>query len=145
MLIVAVAEYADGRLSRPAVATAAKEFGALFDGSSHATVHAALVGGPSGEAILRCLRGWGGAGTGLLLWTGHRELGGTNPRLLAAGHPDDWVSASALAEDLADRPFRRWVVVIDACYAYQVAQILTGQLNQVAAPPTPVPHSRMKH
>ncbi|MGH8931192.1 MAG: hypothetical protein ACRDZO_11360, partial [Egibacteraceae bacterium] len=131
VLIVAVAEYADSRKNRPAVATAAKDFGALFDGSSHATVHAALVGGPTGEQIQRSLRGWGGAGTGLLLWTGHCELGGTKPRLLASGHPDDWVSASALAEDLADRPFQRWVVVVDACYAYQVAQILTSQLNQV--------------
>ncbi len=131
VLIVAVAEYADGRQDRPAVATAAKGFGALFDGSSHATVHAALVGGPSGEAILRCLRGWGAAGTGLLLWTGHCEVGEGEPRLLGGGGSGDWVYASTLANDLADRAFGRWVVVVDACWAHRVCEIVAARLGHV--------------
>ncbi|MGH8910052.1 MAG: hypothetical protein ACRD0K_27045, partial [Egibacteraceae bacterium] len=129
VLIVAVAEYADSRKNRPAVAVAAKAFGALFDGSPHATIHAALVGRPSGEEILCSLRSWGAASTGLLLWTGHCELGGTKPRLLAAGHGDDWVSATALAEDLAQRPFERWLVVVDACWAHRVLEVVTSELS----------------
>jgi WD40 repeat protein len=132
VLIVAVAEYADSTRNRPACAEAAKAFRALFDGSPYVMIHDALVGGPKGEEILCSLRRWGNeraAATSLLLWTGHCELGETEPRLLGAGPDGDWVYATTLANDLAARPFERWVIVVDACFAHHVLEIVTARLN----------------
>ncbi len=132
VLIVAVAEYADSAKNRPQVATAAEAFGALFNGSSHATVHAALVGGPTRETILDSLQTWGNAqrpSTGLLLWTGHCELNDARQPRLLTGRSGEVVYANALAAQIAEAAFERWVVVVDACWAHRVLQIVTTELN----------------
>ncbi|MGH8904472.1 MAG: hypothetical protein ACRDYA_23010, partial [Egibacteraceae bacterium] len=136
VFIVAVAEYADATKNRQAMADAAKSFASLFDDSSHATIHPPLIGGPKSDEILASLRAWGGdrsASTGLLLWTGHCELADAidEPQLLGGGPGGDGVDASTLATQIANRRFARWVIVVDACYAYQVGAMVAEKLNRV--------------
>jgi WD40 repeat protein len=136
VLVVGVAEYEDPRKNRLAVARGARSFVELFSGSSHVALHTPLVGTATRTKIGEALDRWGTDGmarTGLLLWTGHCELSAADdqPRLLTSGDLGESFDIAALAAALVERPFERWVVVIDSCFAFRVGTTLADRLNRV--------------
>lgn len=139
VVTVAIADYDDGGSRMVPVLDAGRAFSALFgdtDGGTEHIAHNCHVGPRADEAAIRGeIRAWGatGAAVGLLLWTGHCER--DRVRGAQVRTSDARVAAATLADWLVEQRFRRWVVVVDGCFAGSVLDELYPMLDKAASGP----------
>ena len=139
VLTVAIADYDGPRIPVTPVHDAGVAFADLFEGPDGRPQHIALnhrLGPRVAEAEVRAgIRAWGGAGAdiGLLLWTGHCDRDSEGQALVQVS--DATLAATTLAGWIKDQRFRRWLVVVDGCFAGAVLDALYPLLDRAAAGP----------
>jgi hypothetical protein len=139
VITVAIADYDDGAVPVTPVHDAGAAFASLFEGPGGVGDNVArnrLVGPRAEESSVRAeIKAWGSAqaDVGLLLWTGHCERDSVQGPQVHVSNTK--VAAVTLAGWLADQRFRRWVVIVDGCFAGSVVDALYPLLNRAAVGP----------
>jgi WD40 repeat protein len=134
VLTVAVADYDDESRNRAVLEDVGTRFASLFKGSGSTHVVSSLLLTPRvGEAELwEALAAWGAskADVGLLLWTGHGERDGQEMPQLSVS--ETWIDAPVLAIKMRNLGFRRWIIIIDTCFAASVIEQCYPYLHRAA-------------
>jgi WD40 repeat protein len=132
ILTVAVAVYSD-REDRDILAEVGRSFAELFDSpaGAHVVSSALLTPRVGKDELDRGLATWGAreADVGLLLWTSHGER---DQKVAQLAVSETWIYAPVLAYQIRDYPFRRWLIIIDTCFAASVMDQLYPVLADVA-------------
>jgi WD40 repeat protein len=141
LLAIGVSRYDNSARDRPAVADATCELADLLaKGVANLVERPREIGTVTREQAQKALESWGEqsgdgvpgpGGDGFLVWSGHCELRGLGRNVKAQLLTSDDKEATYIADLVAKAEFDRWVIVIDSCYAAEIAEAIAHKLERV--------------
>ena len=137
ILTVAVAAYDDPMKDRPTLRDVGERFAGLFEDATRTSTHVGanvlLTPRVEEQQLREKLKLWGSTGSdvGLLLWTSHGERD-SQPRIARLCLSETSLAAHVLADRLTEFRFRRWVIIVDACFAGSIISDLYPYLDGAA-------------